>query len=170
MLCLKKANAEDAQEEFAFIRQTPADENGFTNPYYDVTEQEFAEVTLPAILNYEQGIGLPEGFVPETSFFLWDEDKIVGWFRLRHHLNDFLRQYHGHVGYCIGKAHRGRGYGAKGLSLLLEQAWAIIPEEALYLSVHKDNPASLQVQLRNGAYIHREDEVNYYTRIPRPNI
>ena len=34
-----------------------------------------------------------------------------------------------------------------------------------YLSVNKDNPASLQVQLNNGAYIHHEDDKEYYTRI-----
>ena len=170
MLYLKKANLEDAGKEYAFIHETPADENGFTNPYAHVREQEFLEKTLPMILGHEQGIGLPEGYVPETSFFLWNGEEIVGWFRLRHYLNDFLRQYHGHVGYCIGRAHRGKGYGAKGLALLLEQAWDIIPEEAVYLSVHKDNPASLKVQQQNGAVICREDEENYYTRIPRPNI
>ncbi|MEL3903588.1 MAG: hypothetical protein P1P63_00490 [Treponemataceae bacterium] len=34
-----------------------------------------------------------------------------------------------------------------------------------YLSCHKDNPASLKAQLKNGARIHHEDDANYYTRI-----
>ena len=34
-----------------------------------------------------------------------------------------------------------------------------------YLSVDKDNPGSLKAQLNNGAYIHHEDETEYYTRI-----
>ena len=33
--------------------------------------------------------------------------------------------------------------------------------------VHKDNPASLRVQMKNGAYIHHEDERESYTRIKR---
>ena len=41
-------------------------------------------------------------------------------------------------------------------------------EDELYLSVNKSNPASLRVQLHNGAYIHHEDDEHYYTRIPRP--
>ncbi len=42
-----------------------------------------------------------------------------------------------------------------------------IPEDEIYMSVHKDNPASLKVQLKNGAYIHHENDKEYYTRIKR---
>ena len=33
------------------------------------------------------------------------------------------------------------------------------------MSVNKDNPASLKVQIKNGAYIHHENETEYFTRI-----
>lgn len=42
-----------------------------------------------------------------------------------------------------------------------------LPEDEIYMSVHKDNPASLKVQLKNGAYIHHEDEKEFYTRVKR---
>ena len=32
----------------------------------------------------------------------------------------------------------------------------VVPEDEIFLSVHKDNPASLRVQMKNGAYIHGE--------------
>ena len=48
-----------------------------------------------------------------------------------------------------------------------EKAWEIIPEDEIYLSVSKKNPASLRVQMKNGAYIHHEDEKEFYTRIRR---
>ena len=35
----------------------------------------------------------------------------------------------------------------------------------VYMSVHKNNPASLRVQIKNGAYIHHENETEYFTRI-----
>lgn len=60
----------------------------------------------------------------------------------------------------------GKGYAAKGLEMLLEIARKIVPEEEIYLSVHKDNLASLNVQKKNGAYIHHENEAEYFTRIP----
>ncbi len=50
--------------------------------------------------------------------------------------------------------------------MLLEIARKIVPEEEIYLSVHKDNLASLNVQKKNGAYIHHENEAEYFTRIP----
>lgn len=56
---------------------------------------------------------------------------------------------------------------AKGLALTIEKAKAIIPEDEIYLSVHKENIASLKAQLKNGAYIHHEDEKEYYTRIKK---
>lgn len=167
MLYLKEANFEDVEKEFEFVKNTPKDENGFTNPNFDCTKDEFENDILPRIINYSNGVGLPDGFVPETSYFLWDDETIVGWFRLRHYLNDFLRNGAGHIGYGIGKAYRGKGYATEGLRLTIEKAWDIIEEEEIYISVHKDNPASLKVQQKNGAFIHHEDDKEFYTRIKR---
>lgn len=41
----------------------------------------------------------------------------------------------------------------------------MVPENELYLSVGKENLASLRAQLKNGAYIHHQDGEKYYTRI-----
>jgi hypothetical protein len=43
----------------------------------------------------------------------------------------------------------------------------MIKEDEIYMSVHKDNPASLRVQIKNGAYVHHEDEKEFYTRIKK---
>ena len=167
MLYLKEASFEDIEKEFEFVKDIPKDENGFTNPYFGVTREDFENDILPRIINYSKGIGLPEGFVPETSYFLWDDETIVGWFRLRHYLNDFLRDAAGHIGYGIDKDYRGKGYATEGLRLTIEKAWGIIKEDEIYMSVRKDNPSSLQVQKKNGAYIHHEDDKKIYTRIKR---
>ena len=165
MLYLKAVNWEDIEQEYIFTTEQPADENGFTNKYEGVSREEFEKVVLPRLINNSKGIDLPEGHVPGTEFFLWEDDKIVGLFRIRHELNDFLREGAGHIGYGIKKEYRGKGYATKGLSLTIEKAREIIKEDEIYMSVHKDNPASLQVQLKNGAYIHHEDDKEYYTRI-----
>ena len=73
----------------------------------------------------------------------------------------------GHIGYGIKKEFRGKGYAAEGLKLTIEKAWTIIREDGVYMSVRKDNPASLKVQIKNGAYIHHEDEQEFYTRIKK---
>ena len=92
----------------------------------------------------------------------------MGIVNLRHCLNEALRQGAGHIGYGIRPEYRGRGYATAALALALEEARKIVPEEEIYLSVHKDNPASLKVQLRNGARVDHEDDREYYTRIPLP--
>lgn len=43
----------------------------------------------------------------------------------------------------------------------------LIPEDEIYMAVHKENVGSLKAQLANGAYIHHEDENEYYTRIKK---
>ena len=81
-------------------------------------------------------------------------------------MNDMLRNGAGHIGYGIRRDSRGRGLAKAGLALLLETAGHLIEEDEAYLAVKKTNPASLRVMLANGAYIHHEDEEEYYTRIP----
>lgn len=165
MLYLKAANTEDWEKEWDYITNLPSDENGFTNDYYGVDKDTFLSKVLPELFDYEKGINLPENFVPETYLFLWDDDTIVGLFHLRHRLTDALRNGAGHIGYGIRAEYRGKGYATEGLRLAIEEARKIIPEDEIYMDVNKDNPASLQVQLKNGAYIHHEDEARYYTRI-----
>lgn len=165
MLYLKEANMEDVELEYDFITNTPENENGFTNPAFGCSREDFENMILPGYINHAKGVGLPQGWVPETEFFLWDEDKIVGLFRIRHYLTEGLANGAGHIGYGIRKEFRGRGYASAGLKLAIEKAWSMIKEDEIYMSVNKNNPASLQVQLKNGAVIHHEDEEEYYTRV-----
>jgi len=167
MLYLKEANLNDIEKEFDFITNTPENEKGFTNSHYGCTREDFEKNILPGYIKASKGIDLPDGFVPETEYFLWDDNQIVGLFRIRHYLNDFLENGAGHIGYGIRKEYRGKGYATEGLKMIIEKAWAIIPEKEIYMSVHKDNPASLKVQMKNGAYIHHEDDKEFYTRIKR---
>lgn len=165
MLYLKKINFEDVEEEYKAIKSMPAQENGFENKYHDVTNEEFINEVIPNLLKISEGLDLRDGYVPDTYFFLWDDDKIVGLFKIRHYLNDFLRKGAGHIGYGILPEYRGKGYAKKGLVLAIEKCKEIIKENEIYLSVHKDNPASLRVQLGCGAFIVGETEEEYLTRI-----
>lgn len=164
MLQLKEMNLEDAAEEYACLQELP-EENGFCNFCCGLTYEAFISKALPAYGDMAKGVGLKPGYVPETWFILWDGGRAVGLFKVRHYLNDALRNGSGHVGYGIRRGERGKGYGTRGLALAIEKARSIIPEDEVYLSVHKDNPASLKVMLNNGAFVHHEDELKYYTRI-----
>lgn len=113
MIYLKKINFEDVEEEYKAIKSTPIQENGFENKYHDVTKEEFVNEIIPRLLKNSEGLDLPYGYVPDTYFFLWDDDKIVGLFKIRHYLNDFLRKGPGHIGYEILPKYRGKGYAKK---------------------------------------------------------
>ena len=167
MLYLREANFGDIEKEYEYITALPANESGFTNPNFGVSREDFEKIVLPRFINHSKGIDLPQGYVPATEYFLWDDDEIVGLFRIRHKLNDFLRDGAGHIGYGIKKEHRGKGYATEGLRLTIQKAWEIIDEDEIYMSVDKNNPASLRVQIKNGAYIHHEDDKEFYTRIKK---
>ncbi len=165
---LREANLEDLEAEWAFVRDMPEDENGLTNSLHGISREEFAARGLPDMLRSAKGIDLPDWMVPETSLFLWKDGEIVGQFRIRHFLNDALREGAGHIGYFIRRDCRGKGYGTEGLRLTLAAAREIVPEEEFHLRVNKDNPASLRVMLKNGGRIGGEREGRYFVRIPNP--
>jgi predicted acetyltransferase len=166
MLYLKAANYDDIEKEWLFQRSIPEDENGFINEYHGISREDFG-AALDTIIAQSRGEQLPEGYVPQTVYYLLDDDTIVGTFHFRHYLTEALAEGSGHIGYYIAPGYRGRGCGTQGLKLLLEEIRGAVAEEEIYLRVNRDNPASLRVMLSNGGYIHHEDEDKYYVRIPK---
>ena len=165
MLELRKMNYEDVVEQWKYITALPADENGFTNPYEGVSFEEYKTSVLPELMMHENPIHMPDWFVPATYYYLWDDDTLIGEFRIRHRLTAALRTGAGHIGYSIKKEFRGKGYGTKGLALTLDLARTIVPEEEIYLRVLKDNTPSFKVMRNNGAYIAAEDDTHYLLRV-----
>ncbi len=165
MLELREVNLKDIDKEYEYFTNLLENENGFTNKYYGISKAEFYNKIIYKLINNGKGIDLEEGRVSMSSYLLWEDDNIVGLFRIRHYLNDALRNGAGHIGYGIKKEYRGKGYATIGLKLAVEKARNIIKEDEIYMSVDKNNLASLNAQLKNGAYIHHEDEKEYYTRI-----
>ena len=165
MLILKEINLNNIEKEYNAIKSIPENENGFENKYYNSTKEQFEKEIVPKLINNSKGIDLPERYVPSTYYFLWDDDNIVGLFKIRHFLNDFLRKGSGHIGYFILPQYRNKGYATQGLKLAIEKCKKIILEDEIYLSVYKNNEASLKVQLKCGAYKVGETEEDYLMRI-----
>ena len=167
MLRLQEAGYENAEKEWRFIKDMPEDENGLTNDWHGISRKEYLEAALPRMIAWSKGEDLPEGYVPETFFFLYDGEEIVGQFRVRHYLTDALREGAGHIGYFIRPDCRGKGYGTEGLKLFLPVVSRIVPEEEIYLRVRKYNVPSLKIMLKNGGRIAAEDQECCYVRIPK---
>ena len=65
----------------------------------------------------------PAGFVPATQYLALDEQEhLVGMTNLRHHLNDYLLAYGGHIGYSVRPSERKNGYASQMLCMTLEKA------------------------------------------------
>lgn len=167
MLELRKMNFDDVVEQWKYITALPADENGFTNPYEGVSFEEYMTSVLPELMMHENPINMPDWFVSATYYYLWDDDTLIGEFRIRHHLTEALRTGAGHIGYGIKKEFRGKGYGTKGLAMTLDLARRIVPEEEIYLRVLKENTPSFKVILNNGGYIAGEDDTHYLLRVKK---
>lgn len=165
MLELRKQNIKDARHQWEYVTALPADENGLTNPYEGVSYEEYMGKVLPELLMHENPINMPDWFVPETYYYLWDGEVLVGEFRIRHYLTDALKTGAGHIGYSIKKEYRRKGYGTKGMALVLALARQIVPEEEIYLRVLKSNTPSFKAITKNGAYVAGEDETHFLLRV-----
>ena len=86
--------------------------------------------------------------VPARTFFLVREsdNEIVGMINIRLALNERLKKYGGHIGYCIRPTERGKGYNKINLYLGLK----ICKEHGIkevFMDADKENPASWKICL-----------------------
>ncbi|KKB24357.1 hypothetical protein A7E59_11655 [Staphylococcus carnosus] len=63
---------------------------------------------------------LNKEWVPNTTLFLFNNEKIIGSVNIRHHLNEHLKRIGGHIGYGVRPDYRGHGYVKKLLKAGLE--------------------------------------------------
>ena len=73
---------------------------------------------------HDENYALEKGLVPAYTYFLIREDdnKLIGMIDLRLGLNDYLRNFGGHIGYSIRPTERKKGYNKINLYLVLEEA------------------------------------------------
>ena len=156
----------DLPKAYNLYQTFEEDENGFLNEAYGLDFDQF-KLFVEMVERNSNGEDLPHGYVPWTIYILEDNKHYVGIFKLRHHLNEYLAEGAGHIGFGVAKLYRNQGYASKGLRLMVDIAKTVIPEDEIYMACYKYNQASLKAQLSNGAYIHHEDEDHYYTRIKK---
>ena len=170
MLYLKKFNDIDYLKEYEFLKSLKS-ENGFENPYFSYSLEDFKNKALKERKDSEEGINLKESYVPDTYFFLCKDKEIIGLFKFRHYLNEYLKNHSGHVGYIIAPNFRNKGYGKEGLRLLIEyiKENKLNKENELYFECYEYNLASINTILRNNGYIHHYDNGCVYLRIPLSN-
>jgi len=99
--------------------------------------------------DHSRGIGLPEGWVPASTYWLISRGRLVGTCHLRHQLNNFLKNFGGHIGYSVRPSERRKGYATKMLSLVLEKA-NVLGIKRVLVTCDDNNIASARVIEKNG--------------------
>lgn len=115
------------------------------------------EEMLVFLEEHEKGVGLPKGWVSDSTFWLIDDrNRVLGAVNIRHELSEFLFNAGGHIGYGIRPSERGKGYATVLLRLSLVEAKKLGIEEVLVVC-DAWNIASERTILRNGG----RADVNY---------
>jgi predicted acetyltransferase len=134
------------------IADLGAGENGFSGTQVaqgELTLREYVQLCI----DMTDAAKLRPGFVQQTVFWALDENGLaVGMVRMRHTLNERLKDRGGHIGYYVRRNQRGRGYGQEMLRLALLEL-AKLGERRALLTVEMDNIASVRVIQANGGVL-----------------
>jgi predicted acetyltransferase len=115
------------------------------------------EALLARLRDESNGIGLPEGFVPHSTFWLVrDGEEIVGVSNLRHRLTPFLLREGGNIGYGIRPSARRKGYGREILKMTLPEARSLGLARVL-VTCGKSNLGSVRIILATGGVFESEE-------------
>ena len=162
-MCLKirKLSIDDGRDIYEMLQELPSEENGFINSVKDKTFDEYKEWLKKAVKNSEQ-VGVVDGWkVPETIFWLFENNKPVGFGKVRHFLTDALLENGGNVGYTIRPSARNRGLGKQLLSFLIIGSKEIGVDKIL-LTIRNHNIQSIHVALANGGKIEKVTANKHY--------
>ncbi len=97
--------------------------------------------------------------VPETFWWLVEDDEFVGVVSVRHELNENLLKVGGHIGYAIRPSKRRMGCGKLILKLVLEKAKELGIRKAL-ITCDSDNIGSKKIIEANGGVLENEVEAD----------
>lgn len=123
---------------------------------------DFDHTDFSAMLNkiedFNQGINLPDGYVPSSTYWLVADGEILGVSNLRHYLNERIRQVGGHVGLGIRPSVRNQGLSKELLKLTLSKAKEKGIHE-IHLHCYKQNIASARMIIACGGSLDSEIKV-----------
>jgi predicted acetyltransferase len=99
-----------------------------------------------------RGVGLPDGYVAGSTFWLVEAGVFVGRVEIRHELTEELRRFGGHVGYAVRPSRRREGFGTEALTLALAECRALGIDNVL-ITCDVDNDPSRRIIEGNGGVL-----------------
>ena len=149
---LLEVSCQKPKQLMQMLHELGEGENGFGGTPVATGEMSL-DAYLQQCIDRLQRNNLPEGLVPQSIFWILDDQNLtVGMLRLRHYLNDNLLNHGGHIGFYIRPDARGKGYGQFALNQALEILASKGQQRAL-LTVDIDNKASIAVITKCGGIL-----------------
>lgn len=138
------------KDEYLSFYQDWKESNEDMVPWVITKDPQDFEGMIEFLLNNEEGINLPEGWVRDSTYWLVTEsNKIVGAVNIRHQLTEKLLNCGGHIGYGIRPSERQKGYATELLALALEKTKDLGINKVLVVC-DSDNIASKKTIIKNG--------------------
>lgn len=148
------------KEEIYRIKEEYDKINDDYNGAFFIKNIENYENEVDNLENYSNGIITDPNFVAFTSYVAIDkQNKIVGLGTVRHELNDYLKEFGGHIGYSVVPNERKKGFGDKILKLLLEEAKEKNFNKVL-LTCGENNIGSRKIIEKNGGILENKVKEN----------
>lgn len=116
--------------------------------------------------DHARGAGLPDGWIPASTFWLVRGEEVLGTCNIRHGLNEKLRDFAGHIGYSVRPSQRRRGYGTLMVKLALAEARELGIERVL-VTCDPGNIASVRVIENNDGVLDSESYSDQAGRVTR---
>ena len=150
----------DGKNIYDMLQRIGADENAFNNEVNGMTYEEYKKWLLKQNA-WSRGELLPEGYVKQWTYWLYDGNNPIGYGKLREKVTEQSRKFGGNLGFAIDPLHRGKGYGNFLFSELLDTAKKKGLKE-VWSSVEKYNYVSKHVHERNGGKLINENAKRWF--------
>ena len=119
---------------------------------------------LERLRDFSDGVNIPSGYVRSSTYWLVDDQELVGVSSLRHHLNKEIMACGGHIGLGIRPSYRGKGLGNVLMALTIQEARKLGIKD-IHIHCHESNEASVRMIVRNGGVLHSKIGVGEPTEV-----
>ena len=103
---------------------------------------------------------IPDGYVGGTTYFVVEDNQMVGTVNIRHQLNEYLYQSGGHIGYSVAVSKRRQGIATAMLMFAIEECLKMGIQDIL-VTCKKGNIASRKTIEKCGGQLENEIDIDH---------